>query len=160
MLDSLHELFLRSVAPASANLTLLLETAMGFALLIGAVFARRRRFRAHAWCQSAVVLLNATIIILLMVPSFQLHVVPKIPAKLGKPYYALATAHAALGSVAEVLGLYILLAAGTSILPRRFRLTSYKVWMRTALVLWWLTLVLGWMTYARWYVPHSGRNPH
>lgn len=88
-----------------------------------------------------------------MVPSLRLHLVPKIPAKLDKPYYALATAHAALGSVAEAAGLYILLAAGTRILPPRFRLKNYKVWMRSALALWWLTLVLGWMTYVRWYVP-------
>ena len=44
-------------------------------------------------------------------------------------------------------GLYILLAAGTGVLPRRFRLTRYKIWMRSALLLWWLVLVLGWMTY-------------
>ena len=153
MLDSFHESFVRSVAPASANLILLLETALGFALLIGAVLARQRRFLAHAWCQSAVVLLNSAIIVLFMVPSLRLHLVPKIPAKLDKPYYALATAHAALGSVAEAAGLYILLAAGTRILPPRFRLKNYKVWMRSALALWWLTLVLGWMTYVRWYVP-------
>src|SRR5580692_4885960 len=54
-------------------------------------------------------------------------------------------------------GLYILLAAGTGVLPRRFRLTRYKIWMRSALLLWWL--VLGWMTYAHWYVQRSdGRS--
>lgn len=126
---------------------------MGFALLIGAVLARKRRFRAHACCQSTVVLLNAAIIAVVMIPSFALHVAPKIPHRLGKPYYALATAHAALGSIAEVVGLYILLAAGTSILPKRFRLTRYKVWMRSTLVLWWVVLLLGWITYARWYLP-------
>jgi uncharacterized membrane protein YozB (DUF420 family) len=126
---------------------------MGVALLIGASFARRRRSRLHAWCQSTVVLLNLVVVALSMAPSFHSHVSHKIPARLGQPYYGLATAHAALGSVAEVVGLYILLAAGTNILPQRFRLTEYKPWMRTALVLWWLVLVLGLATYARWYVP-------
>jgi hypothetical protein len=43
------------------------------------------------------VLLNFAIILLVMVPSFQVHVSPKIPAKLGKACYSLATTHAALG---------------------------------------------------------------
>jgi uncharacterized membrane protein YozB (DUF420 family) len=90
----------------------------------------------------------------MMMPSFRVHVFPRIPAKLGKAYYALATAHAALGSVTEIAGLYILLAAGTNVLPARFRITKYKRWMRSVLVLWWAVLLLGMVTYTRWYVPH------
>ena len=78
---------------------------------------------------------------------------PRIPAKLGKAYYALATAHAALGSVAEIAGLYILLAAGTRVLPEKFRIAKYKLWMRSVLALWWIVLLLGIATYTRWYVP-------
>jgi uncharacterized membrane protein YozB (DUF420 family) len=146
--------FLGTVAPLYANLTLLLEIAMGVGLLLGALLARLRRFRQHAWCQSAIVLLNLAIIVLTMIPSFRVHVSPKIPIKLGKSYYALATAHAALGSVTEIAGLFILLAAGTRVLPEKFRITEYKAWMRTVLVLWWMVLLLGLATYSRWYVPH------
>ncbi len=89
--------FLGTVAPPYANLTLLLEIAMGVGLLIGALLARRRRFRQHAWCQSFIVLFNLVLIVLTMVPSFRAHVSPKIPLKLGKAYYTLATARAALG---------------------------------------------------------------
>jgi uncharacterized membrane protein YozB (DUF420 family) len=145
---------LGTAAPLHANLTLLLELAMGVGLLIGAQFARRRRFREHAWCQSVIVLLNLAVIVLTMIPSFRVQVIPKIPLKLGKAYYALATAHAALGTITEIAALYILLAAGTSVLPERFRITKYKVWMRTVLALWWVVLLLGLATYARWYVPH------
>jgi uncharacterized membrane protein YozB (DUF420 family) len=146
--------FLESVAPHYANLTLLLEFAMGVGLLLGALLARLRRFRQHAWCQSVIVLLNVVLIVLTMIPSFRVHVSPKIPIRLGKAYYALATAHAALGSVTEIAGLYILLAAGTSVLPEKFRITKYKLWMRSVLLLWWLVLLLGLATYLRWYVPH------
>jgi len=139
-------------------MTLLIEAGMGVGLLIGALLARFGRFRQHACCQSAIVLLNLALIAFMMVPSFRAHVSPKIPLRLGKAYYALATAHAALGSVTEVAGLYILLAAGTSVLPEKFRITKYKAWMRTVLVLWWLVLLLGLATYARWYVPHLFRN--
>jgi uncharacterized membrane protein YozB (DUF420 family) len=145
--------FLGTAAPRYADLVLLLEIGMGLALLIGAVLASRRKFRLHAWCQSVVVLLNLAIVVLLMVPSFRVYVSPKVPAKLGKAYYAVATAHAALGSVTEIAGLFILVAAGTRILPPPFRLTRYKLRMRSVLVLWWLVLLLGVATYVRWYVP-------
>jgi uncharacterized membrane protein YozB (DUF420 family) len=139
-------------------MTLLIEAAMGVGLLIGALLARFGRFRQHACCQSAIVLLNLALIVLIMIPSFHVHVSPRIPLRLSKAYYALATAHAALGTVTEVAGLYILLAAGTSVLPQKFRITKYKAWMRTVLVLWWLVLLLGLATYARWYVPHLFRK--
>lgn len=150
--------FLGTAAPRYADVVLLLKIVMGVGLLIGAVLARMQRFRLHAWCQSVIVLLNLTVIVLVMVPSFHDHVIPKIPAKLGKAYYALATAHAALGSVAEIGGLYVLLSAGTKVLPPKFRITEYKVWMRCVLVLWWLVLLLGLATYTRWYVPHLFRK--
>jgi uncharacterized membrane protein YozB (DUF420 family) len=153
MLDLLQEGFLGTQAPRYADLALLFETIMGLVLLLGAALAYQGRYRFHAWCQSTVVLLNFAVIALLMVPSFQLHVAPKIPAKLGKASYALATAHAALGGVAEIAGLYILLSAGTRVLSQRLRLTRYKLWMRSVLVLWWFVLLLGLTTYLRWYVP-------
>lgn len=126
---------------------------MGLALLAGAILARKRRYRLHALCQSSVVLLNLAVITIWMIPSFHARVSPGIPAKLGRAYYALATAHAALGIVTELAGLYILLAAGTGVLPQRFRLTRYKLWMRGVLLLWWLVLLLGLATYFRWYIP-------
>jgi hypothetical protein len=150
--------FLGTAAPLGADLVLLLEIAVGVGLLIGALLARLRHFRAHAWCQSFLVLLNVVLIVLTMIPSFRAQVIPKIPRRLNRAYYALATMHATLGSVAEVAGLYILLAAGTSRLPQKFRITNYKLSMRTVLILWWLVLLLGLATYARWYVPQLFRK--
>ena len=105
-----------------------------------------------------IVLLNLVLIVLAMIPSFHAHVSPKIPLKLGRAYYAMATSHAALGTTTEIAGLYILLAAGTSVLPEKFRIARYKFWMRSVLLLWWFVLLLGLATYARWYVPHLFRN--
>jgi len=150
--------FLGTAAPGYADLVLLLEIAMGVGLLIGAVLARLRHFRSHAWCQSVIVLLNLGVIVFTMIPSFRVHVSPKIPVKLGRAYYSLATAHAAMGTITEIAGLYILLAAGTTVLPEKFRITKYKAWMRTVLGLWWLVLLLGFATYGRWYVPHLFRK--
>ena len=145
--------FLGTAAPLYADLALLLEIAMGVALLIGWFLARSGKYRSHAWCQSSVVLLNSAVVALLMIPSFHAAVAPAIPESLGNPYYSLATAHAALGAVAEIAGLYLLLAAGTKLLPERLRLTRYKLWMRIVLATWWLVLLLGFATYAQWYMP-------
>jgi hypothetical protein len=152
------ETFFETAAPDAANVVLVLEITMGLGLLIGGWLARKGRFREHAWCQSAIVLLNLVAIVPMMVPSFRIHVLPSIPHKLGRAYYGLATTHAAIGTVTELAGLYILLSAGTSVLPEKLRITKYKAWMRTVLVLWWVVLLLGFATYARWYVPHSFRK--
>jgi uncharacterized membrane protein YozB (DUF420 family) len=144
--------FLGTAAPRAADITLLLEMGMGAGLLGGALLARAGRFRLHAACQSAIVLLNLILIVLLMLPSFHHQVFPKLPGRIGKPFYALAAIHAALGGLAEIAGFYILLAAGTNLVPEKFRITRYKLWMRSVLFLWWIVLLLGLATYARWYL--------
>lgn len=144
-------------APPAADIVLLLEIAMGAGLLAGARLARKKCHRQHARCQSAIVTLNLAVIALTMAPSFRMQVLPRIPAKLSKPYFALATAHAALGSITELAALYIVLAAGTPLFPERLRISRYKLWMRTVLGLWWAVLFLGFATYARWYAPNLSR---
>ena len=148
----MNEGFLGTRAPLFADLVLLAEIIMAVGLLVGAVLARRKHFRAHAWCQSVIVLTNLAVIVSLMIPSFHTYVFPKIPAKLGKAYYALATAHGALGTIAELGALYILLAAGTEILPQRLRMSDYKLWMRSVLALWWVAFLFGIATYVKWYL--------
>jgi len=153
----LYEGFLGTAAPFHADLVLLLELGMGGGLICGAILAWLRKFQAHAWCQSVVVVLNAGVIALAMLPSFRYQVAPRIPPKLGKTFYALATTHAALGAIVECAALYILLAAGTTLLPEKLRLTRYKLWMRIVLVAWWVVILLGMATYARWYIPRLSR---
>ena len=146
--------FLEPTAPLGANVVFALKITMGIGLLLGARLARKGRFRQHAWCQSTIVLLNLAVVVVMMIPSFRVHVLPRVPAKLGKAYYALATIHGAFGTVTELAGLYIVLSAGTKVLPEKLRITKYKAWMRSVLVLWWVALLLGMVTYTRWYVPH------
>jgi uncharacterized membrane protein YozB (DUF420 family) len=143
---------LGNAAPWQAHLTLLIEGAMGMALLAGAILARRRHYRAHAWCQSAVVLLNLVVIGFAMAPSFYTQLAPKIQQSMRRSYYAIAAGHAALGLIAELVGLYVIVAAGTNVLPNRLLLRNYRAWMRTTLILWWVVLLLGVATYVRWYV--------
>jgi uncharacterized membrane protein YozB (DUF420 family) len=145
--------FLGTNAPWTADAILMLELALGIGLLAGAMLARAGRYRLHAACQSVIVILNLAVIVLAMFPAFHHQVLPKLLGRLGRPFYTIAATHTALGTVAEVTGLYILLAAGTKLLPEKMRITRYKFWMRSVLVLWWVVLLLGFVTYARWYVP-------
>jgi plastocyanin/uncharacterized membrane protein YozB (DUF420 family) len=141
--------------PARATFTLVAEIVLGLALLVGAGLARRKHYRAHRYWQSAVVLLNLALIATVMLPSFRESVLPELPSSLGLEDYGVAAAHGVLGLIAELLALYVLLAAGTNLLPERWRLTRYKLWMRSTLVLWWLALSLGSATYYLWYIQTS-----
>jgi hypothetical protein len=88
--------FLGTAAPWTADVTLLLELALGAGLLAGALLARTGRHRVHAACQSIIVFLNLMVIVFTILPSFHRQVLPKLPGRIGKPYYALAAMHAAL----------------------------------------------------------------
>jgi plastocyanin/uncharacterized membrane protein YozB (DUF420 family) len=146
-------------APYSANLNLIAQLAMGGFLLLGMVLARRKMFRAHAVCQSSVVLLNLLPISMYMAPVFHSGVMPGLFGKLGEPFYAVAATHALIGTVAETLGLYIILRAGTNLLPLSLRFTKYKPWMRAELALWWLAIALGLTTYFVWYTGNDRKQP-
>ena len=141
--------FLGTGAPFAADLNLSLQVLMGLSLAAGAVLARRRKYRAHGFCQAAVVLLNLALIFRIMLPHFH------GPAA-GDLRRTLAFAHGLLGIAAELLGLYIVLVAATPFVPARLRFSDYKPWMRTALALWWTVIALGVGTYAAWYGPRSG----
>lgn len=143
--------FLGTWASFNADLNLLAQVAMGIALLAGALLARAKRYAAHGVCQAAVLILNLPMIALVMWPSLHVRVLPQLSRRFEKRYYAVATVHGVLGALAEVLGLYILLAAGTSILPRAWRFQRWKLWMRIELALWWVVLLSGIGTYYIWY---------
>lgn len=142
----------------TTNLNLTIQLLMGAALLAGMWLARRGRYRAHGFCQSAVVLLNLFPIFYFMAPIFHAGVEPGLPHRLRESFYSVATAHAAFGTVAEVFGLYVILVAGTKLLPQALRFKNYKRWMRLELALWWLTILLGLSTYFVWYVAPAGKS--
>jgi uncharacterized membrane protein YozB (DUF420 family) len=144
--------FLGSHAGYRSDLNLVIQIAMGVVLIFGAFLARAKRFMAHGICQTVVLVLNLVIICFWMWPSFHLHVLPRLPKRLGKRFYAVATIHGVLGILAEILGLYIVLVGGTKILPETWRFKRFKLWMRIELALWWIVLMMGGVTYFVWYV--------
>jgi len=144
--------FFRTGAGLKANLNLVSQLAMGVALIGGGLLARAKRYTAHGICQASVLVLNLIAIAFVMWPSFHGQVMPALPKHLTDSYYGVATTHGILGGIAELLGLYIVLAAGTGILPLSLRISRWKVWMRIELALWWVVIVTGVFTYYVWYV--------
>jgi|SRR5690349_8315128 len=144
--------FLGTGAPFGADLNLLVQLIMGVALIAGALLAKQKRYTAHGICQTTVLLLNLVMIGSVMWPSFHQQVKPALTTVFHKWYYAVATIHAALGITVELLGLYIVIVAGTNVLPQWLRFKHWKLWMRAELILWVGVLVSGVGTYCAWYV--------
>jgi uncharacterized membrane protein YozB (DUF420 family) len=144
--------FLGTDATFSADVNLVVQFMMGAALIVGAALAKRKRYRAHGICQTTVLLLNLLMIGLVMWPAFQQQVQPSLRRVLHKWYYAAAAIHALLGVTAEVLGLYIVIVAGTGTLPEWLRFTNWKLWMRAELALWSIVVLTGMGTYYAWYM--------
>jgi plastocyanin len=136
----------------AANWNLLLQIALGIALVVGTLLARRKHFGAHRAVQTTAVIVNLVLVVVVMVPSFLAqHVLRHALAKPGRPYFAVAMAHGLVGTAATLLSLYVVLSAGTALLPAKLRIQSYKAWMRTTLVLWLVALALGLATFHIWY---------
>ncbi len=144
--------FLGTGATFAEDINLIVQLLMGFALLLGMMLARRGLYRAHAICQGSAVLFNLVMIATIMLPAFAHEVAPGLPQRLGQSYYLLPTIHAVAGSVSQLLGLYILIRAGTNWLPKALCFQNYKLWMRTALAIWWMVILLGIATYYVWLV--------
>lgn len=107
--------FLGTGATFEADLNLIVQVVMGVALIAGALLAKRKRYAAHGICQTTVLLLNLGMIGLVMWTSFQRQVRPALPEGLHRWYFVAATIHALLGGTAELLGLYIVVVAGTRV---------------------------------------------
>jgi hypothetical protein len=80
----------------------------------------QKRYRAHGF-------LNLLMIGLVMWPSRQQQVKPALSKSLHKWYYEAAIMHAALGITAELPGLYIVIVAGTKVLPQWLRFKQLEV---------------------------------
>jgi uncharacterized membrane protein YozB (DUF420 family) len=144
--------FLGTGATFGADLNLVVQILMGGALVTGGLLAKQKRYTAHGICQTSVLLLNLLMIALVMWPSFQQQVGPVFPRVFRRRYYTVATIHGVLGMAAELLGLYIVLVAGTNMLPQRLCFKRWKLWMRAELILWSIVLLSGVGTYCAWYI--------
>ena len=142
-------------APLFSDLAAVFEVLMAILLVVGAFAVRRGRIRLHRALQSTIILANLPVVLLWMAPAYVARFLPASLWEFSEPVYLLPTIMLVLGGIAEGLGIYILLVAGTNWIPERYRFRRYKVWMRSELVLWWSVVALGLSTYLVTYVVGS-----
>ena len=139
--------FLGRGAPLGADVNLVVEIALGVVLLFGMSLARRGWYRGHGACQASVYLAVIVLTAVWMVPSLHDTYGPSLFAGDVNRVNVAVAAHIVAGTTALLIGAYVVLVAGTRLVPHRFRFDDYKIWMRTLLGLWWLAIVLGVLTY-------------
>ena len=139
--------FLGRGAPFGADLNLVLQLGVGVLLLVGMGLARRGRYRGHGICQSTAFVVALVMTILWMVPAFHAIHADALGRRVVNRVTIAVAAHVAVGTVAMLVGAWVVLVAGTPLVPARFRFQDYKRWMRTLLALWWAAIVLGVATY-------------
>lgn len=149
---------LNTGASVQSDLVALVEIAMAVGLLGGMALVRTGRIRWHKYVQTSIILGNLPFVLIWMVPRYWSFILPSLGSELLEPFYLIPTIMLVAGAAAEVLGVYIILVAGTEILPERWRFRRYKLWMRTELALWWAVVVFGLSTYLVWYVTAPGTS--
>lgn len=135
--------FLGQGAPWGADLNLVIQAAVGMLLLVGMGLARNGRYRAHGLCQSAGFVLAVIMTALWMIPAFHAVHADALGRGIVNRVTIAVAAHVVVGTLALLVGAWVVLVAGTPLVPERLRFASYKPWMRTLLILWWAALVLG-----------------
>jgi uncharacterized membrane protein YozB (DUF420 family) len=140
-------------APGLSDALAVVEVALAIMLVAGWVLVRAGHVRAHMLVQSTIIFVNLPLVLYGMVPAYLTYVLPYVPGGLGHPAVLVPTLMLVFGALAEVLGVYIVLVAGTDWIPERFRFRRYKLWMRTELLLWWGVVFAGLTTYALFFVP-------
>ena len=141
--------FIGTGATFAADINLVVQLAMG-ASDRALILAKHKRYKAHGACQTTVLLSNLWLIGFEMGPPFRQQVAAPRPKVLLSRYYAIATIDAVLGSAAELVALYVVLVAGTYLVPRELRFKDWKRWKRIELLLWSVALVGGLGTYYAW----------
>jgi len=155
--------FLGTGASLLADLTL-----MAYILLIvpgmvaGFVFARMGKHRPlHKYTMITITVANWLLIIFLMIAAYRFDVAGNIGSQLGNARYLMPTIHGILGLPAQLLATYVvyrMIREDTQVAAAKKRgekgqqLSKYwfktaKVFMRTTIVLWLLTALLGVFNY-------------
>jgi len=132
-----------------ADTNLILQVVILLMLLLGVFQAKRRKFQAHHTWMTVAVIANAALIIAVMNPSF-FRILPFALRNPGANKSTVIWPHMLLGAIAELLGVYLVLATnmGASDISHR---RNFKWLMRITFSLWVLALAVGIVLYFVWY---------
>ena len=128
-----------------ATVSLVFQLAVLGLLLTGFELKRKTRFRHHGLVMLVALVAHLTVILAVMVPSFVLALVPITLENPTSVIGVLAPIHAAAGSIAAVLGVWVV---GSWRLRRslEFCAPKRKV-MRATFIMWLVSLSLGVLFY-------------
>jgi hypothetical protein len=128
--------FLGTRANWAADLNLIVQVALLVVLFVGRVQAKRRSLTVHHNWMTAVVVVNAAMIVAIMNPAF-FRLLPLVWRRLGALGPMVLWLHVVAASLAELMGLYAVLAMRMDL----------KWFMRITFLLWVLALVAGIVIY-------------
>jgi uncharacterized membrane protein YozB (DUF420 family) len=137
--------FLGTRANWAADLNLIVQVALLVVLFVGRVQAKRRSLTVHHNWMTAVVVVNAAMIVAIMNPAF-FRLLPLVWRRLGALGPMVLWLHVVAASLAELMGLYAVLAMRMD-LPELLRTRNLKWFMRITFLLWVLALVAGIVIY-------------
>lgn len=143
--------FLGTHANFAADMTLLLMVMIGIMFTIGFILARKQKYEAHRWVQTAAASLIAILVLWLMILPFRDFVIRDNGGPRAVIFYAITILHAILGAVALPFGLFVVLR-GNRLVPKALRFNNYKLFMRTAYGLYIVTILIGILVYYTWFV--------
>lgn len=133
-----------------ATASLALQIVVFVLLVVGFYYKRRQKFRLHGTVMASAVGLHLIMIFAVMIPSFVLAIVPEyiIPEPLMLVSLA-GLIHGVLGLAAEGLGVYLVAAWGFK--KNVQGCFARKKIMLTAITLWLVALLLGFLLYGLFY---------
>ena len=134
--------------PDIALILILISSAM---FTVGWQLAVHKHYDIHRWVQTSAATINAVAVLAIMVGSFVGFVLPNIPRKIAEPVTSITTIHAVIGTIAFLLGVFVVLRAN-KLVPKAWRFENYKLFMRTSYALYMLTTLIGIGVYAVNYV--------
>jgi len=136
--------------PLIADANLILEIFLVAGVSYGFVLARRGNIDAHQVNQTTWVVLNLGLIVLVMAGSMQ-DVKIRTGSDLAEWRIGVTWLHAAVGSLTALAGVWIVLQMN-NVLPAGLHVSAWKNLMRATLAGYWVTALLGFVTYYFWYV--------
>ncbi|NWG10944.1 hypothetical protein HXY33_04235 [Candidatus Bathyarchaeota archaeon] len=128
-----------------ADVNFVLQFVILGVLSVGLFYKQRGKFVFHGSTMLIAVVLNAVSFFLVMWPSF----VAFDFTVLDSPLKVVSLTHGILGGIAEILGLFLVVAWGVQ--KKMQSCIRRKIVMRITILLWLIALVLGILLYAGLY---------
>lgn len=143
--------FLGTNANMAADLTLSLSLLAMLLFSFGFYLAIKGHYDTHKWVQTAGALLNVILVLWMMLLPYRDFILRDQGGPREQLFYSITMLHAGVGLLAFVLGNFVVLR-GHKLVPKALQFNNYKLFMRTAYTLYFITTVLGVTVYYTWFV--------